>query len=224
VLGLLATYWVLLVAVPLPGGAAPSLQPGRNLPQSVDVLLLGSHSQDTHTLLSVISVTATVLIGALASRSLRVDHRVTGRAILMAVWGALLVALGLFLSHWMPLNRRLWTPSFCLFTAGIAMMGFAAFYWVIDGRGTRRGFGLLIAYGANPILLFVLSEAVRMAGEMGLRDGAGTWRSLWMMAFEWLTPTLWGPKVASLIFALAYTLMFGLLAEFMYRRNWIVKI
>jgi predicted acyltransferase len=221
---LLATYWLLLVAVPLPGGETASLEPGRNLAQVIDRRLLGPRSEGTHTLLTIMTVTATVLIGTLAGRLLHGGLTVGRGALRLLAGGVLLVGLGLLLSRWMPINRRLWTPSFCVFTAGVAMAVFAGFHWVLDGKRIRRGFGLLIAYGANPILLFVLSELVRMLAQgKGFTDGEGTWRSLWTIGYE-MVPSIAGPDGASLVFGLAYTLLFGLLAVFMYRRRWIVKI
>jgi predicted acyltransferase len=221
---LLASYWVLLVAVPLPGGESASLEPGRNLAQAIDRRLLGPRSEGTHTLLTIVTVTATVLIGTLAGRLLQGGLTVGRRAMRLVVGGVVLVGLGLLLSRWMPINRRLWTPSFCVFTAGVAMVVFAGFHWVLDGKGIRRGFGPLIAYGANPFLLFVLSEMVRTyAQNGGFTDRTGTWRSLWTIGYG-VVPTLAGPKAASLVFGLAYTVVFGLLAVSMYRRRWIVKI
>jgi predicted acyltransferase len=86
------------------------------------------------------------------------------------------------------------------------------------------GTGWLVAYGANPIFLFVLSELGRMIGGMkGITDSTGGWQSYWMVGYK-IFLSIGDPKAASALFALTYMLILGLIAEAMYRRGWIVKV
>src|SRR5205823_2296835 len=60
----------------------------------------------------------------------------------------------------MPINKQIWTPSFTVFTAGMAMLGLGAVYYVADVRG-RRGWALpFTIYGMNAIAAFVLAGIV----------------------------------------------------------------
>lgn len=222
---LLIVYWALFILTPHQEGAGGVFERGSNLAHYIDQKILGAHGEtSSHPLLSILTATATVLLGTLVGRLLQSKVSDRQKALWIAGAGIALVCLGLLLDPWIPINRRLWTPSYCLFTAGISMTIFAGFYWFIEVRNARKGFGLLVAYGLNPIFLFVLSELGRMlANVKGFVDSNGTWRSLWNIGWKVFVPMA-GPQGASLIFGLTYTLFFGLLAVFMRRKGWIVKI
>src|SRR3954469_8583336 len=70
----------------------------------------------------------TVYLGVLAGRALQ---SATGRTLLLRLTGggALLMVAGLLLAPLVPLNKRLWSPSFVLVTAGIALVVLAALHW-----------------------------------------------------------------------------------------------
>jgi predicted acyltransferase len=219
---LLFSYWVLMAWYSSGVGAFES---GTNFAQGLDHSILGIHGdRGSHSLLTIFPATATVLLGSVAGDVLNSKIPVNRKAGLLFWGGVFLLCAGRMLDLWVPINRWLWTPSYCLFTGGIAAAVFALFFRVMDVKKSRKGFGLLIAYGLNPIFLFVLSELGRMlGGAKGFPDTNGTWRSIWTMGWEVLGPVA-GPKEASLLFGLTYTLLFGCLAVFMRRKGWIVKI
>mmetsp|Transcript_100360 Transcript_100360/g.199106 ORF Transcript_100360/g.199106 Transcript_100360/m.199106 type:complete len:497 (+) Transcript_100360:85-1575(+) len=84
--------------------------------------------------------------------------------------GALAVVCALLLSVWVPLNKRLWSPSYSLLNCGIATLTYACLFGFIDGgtpSGTRaarlRDWGKVVLaplqwLGTNCILFFVLSD------------------------------------------------------------------
>ena len=59
-----------------------------------------------------------------------------------------------------PIVKRIWTPSWTVFSAGWSLWFLGLFYWVIDMRGHRRlGFPLAIV-GMNSIFVYCLAELV----------------------------------------------------------------
>jgi hypothetical protein len=67
----------------------------------------------------------------------------------------------------MPINKSLWTPSYCVFMAGWALLVFGAFHWLMDAapqaavrEGAARLFQPLVIYGMNALFIFALSGFV----------------------------------------------------------------
>lgn len=84
--------------------------------------------------------------------------------------GTFAVVCALVLSVWVPLNKRLWSPSYNLLNCGVATLTYACLFGAIDGgtpSGTRiarlREWGKIVLaplqwLGTNCILFFVLSD------------------------------------------------------------------
>ena len=102
-----------------------------------------------------------VYFGVLAARHLRTGVRPVVKL------AAACTAAGLALMPFVPLNKRLWTPSYTLLTAGIAAGLFVALHLAIDGRGLR--FAPLVTLGRNAVVVFAFSELVFRAALADVR-------------------------------------------------------
>ncbi len=78
----------------------------------------------------------------------------------LAILAAALLLSGFALSAFMPLNKALWTPTYVLYTAGIATATLAAMHLLIDILRISRWSIPLQILGLNAILLFVGSGLV----------------------------------------------------------------
>jgi predicted acyltransferase len=223
--GLLAGYWALLELVPVPGVGAGHLDPESNLAAYVDRRIFGEghlyrKTWDPEGLLSTLPAIATTLFGVLAGRWLfgKRPSRQTTFGLIAA--GALAVALGELMSHWMPINKNLWTSSFATFTAGMALMLFGFFFWLIDVREVRRSVHPFVVFGVNPIAVYVLSTAL---GELLDRIAVGD-DNLRERICEWLFAGWAPPRAASLLFALSYVLVWLGVVEVFYRKRIFIKL
>jgi predicted acyltransferase len=217
---LLVGYWF-----PGPADGTGPFEMGGNRAYLLDRQLLGDLGEtSSHSLLTVPTVIFTILSGALAGDLIRRKGKVLRNCVWLLASGVVMCAVAMLVSQWIPINRRLWTPSFALLTSGMAAVALSTIYWVLEVLRLRMGTGWLVAYGANPIFLFVLSELGRMIGGMkGITDSTGGWQSYWMVGYK-IFLSIGDPKAASALFALTYMLILGLIAEAMYRRGWIVKV
>jgi len=205
----LAGYWILLALVPFPGGYAGDLSPAGNIGAWVDRSVFGRHlwrggEWDPEGLLSTVPALATTLIGVLAGWLVRETQspRIIVRGLL--AWGLFGILLGLFASMWLPINKNLWTPSYVLFTGGVAAACLAACYWLLDTTDSpliERVSEPFVALGRNAILLFVMSGLLaKTLIYLKWPDASrslGSW--LYASAFTPIAP----PYVASLLYALA---------------------
>ena len=94
---------------------------------------------------------------------------------------------------WFPINKKLWTSSFVIFTAGLALILLAAFYWVSDVKQHRgRWTWPILVFGTNAIAAYFLSEALAAAlysinltrSNGGARLGAGVYLLTTLCAFR----------------------------------------
>src|SRR5690349_8093969 len=89
--------------------------------------------------LSFIPTLGTMILGLVAGRWLRdAAPKIPMKRLLMA--GAIGVAAGLLLhyTHVCPVVKRIWTPSWTLFSGGLCFLFLAGFSWVIDVKRRRR--------------------------------------------------------------------------------------
>jgi len=154
----------------------------------------------------------------------------------LTVAGALLMWLGLVMDFWLPINKSLWTSSYSVFMAGLAMLCLGVYYWFIDVKGCRTFVKPFAIYGMNAITVFVLAGVLgRLSLEIKLAAAGGKSVALKTWLYERLCAPFAGPdtapffgflaspKNASLMWALMYVVVLYLVAWVMYRKKWFVK-
>jgi heparan-alpha-glucosaminide N-acetyltransferase len=73
--------------------------------------------------------------------------------------GVALALAGLLLQwlHISPIVKRIWTSSYTLYSGGLVLLLFAAFYAMIELKGWKRWSFPLLVIGANSIAIYVMS-------------------------------------------------------------------
>lgn len=132
----------------------------------------------------------TVFLGVLAGRVLQAGAG--GAALVrLAAGGAGLLVAGLALAPLVPLNKRLWSPSFVLVTGGIAVLALMLAHWLVDHRAVLGPLRVFEVLGVNAIVAFVLSEVVfRAVLSHTVQPAVDTWVSsvAGATASAWLYP------------------------------------
>jgi predicted acyltransferase len=229
-LGCLVGYWILMRFVPVPGFGVPThdiplLDPDRNLVAWLDRKLLAGHlyegTRDPEGLLSTIPAIATSLLGLLTGQWLRSARSQKSKALGMALFGLAGIVMGKILDLGFPLNKKLWTSSYVVFTAGMPLLCLALFYWVAD---IKRWRGLwtkpLLVFGMNAIAAFVLSETVS-AWLDNMHVGGMNWQEI---IYQRGFAPLASPANASLLYALVFVLMCWAVMWVLYRKGIFLKI
>lgn len=143
--------------------------------------------------LNAIPATATMIFGVMAGTLLQSRRTPQRIALTLFIAGLVGVALGALLSIWFPLIKRIWTPSFAIYSSGCVAILLAAFYWLIDGVNCKRWAFPLVVVGMNSIAAYV------MGGLFG-----GWFRSL---TATWISPLndrfgeVWSPVFQRALFA-----------------------
>jgi predicted acyltransferase len=135
-----------------------------------------------------------------------------------------MTAAGLAWDTVFPINKSLWTSSYVLFTAGLASLFLAGFYWVADVKGYRSGLRPFVIYGVNAIVVFVASGL--LAKTMALiklpLDGATVSSQVFLyrtLFLSWLAPIN-----ASLAYAVANVAFWYAVLWWMDRRRIYIKV
>jgi predicted acyltransferase len=197
------------------------MTPDHSAAASLDVALFGRRhlyhgfGYDPEGVLSSIAATTTVLLGYLTMSWLRTRPRsvVTGALVLST--GIALVVAGRALDPIVPINKRLWTPSFTLLTAGLTVCALAVLFVLIEVAVARRVAWPFEVLGANAIVLYVVSElSEAWLGRTGLhaRIYEG-WFALWA-----------GARLGSLAFSFTFLLVLWGFAAALWRAHIIVRV
>jgi predicted acyltransferase len=232
--GVLASYAVLMQLVPVPGFGPANLEPTTNLGAWVDRTILGEHhlwphsrTWDPEGLLGTLPALGTGLLGMLAGQWLRWPSPTPlSKPAGLAVAGIVAAALGLIWSNWFPINKALWTSSYVLFAGGLALLVLAALYWVCDVRGYRSWSKPVLAFGVNAIAVFFFSailsrtfSLVQLPGPTGSPVGFSEW------LYQWgIKPFFTDPRNASVAGAVVCLLIWLVVMSYLQRRNWVWKV
>ncbi len=232
--GCLLGYWILMRYLPVPGYGMPVrdiplLDPDRNLVAWLDRKLLWGHLyervRDPEGLLSTIPAVATCVIGLLNGEWLRSNRGRAAKAMGMAGLGIALAIAGEIFNFWFPINKKLWTSSFVLLTAGLAMICLAACYWLLDIKQWRAGWTkFFLVFGMNAIAAYVLSElGADLLDRMQLHgaDGVLTWQEV---VYQKVFAPLASPANASLLYGIAYVLICWVVMWVLYKRQIFLKV
>ena len=164
--------------------------------------------------LSFLPTLGTMILGLLAGGVLRGDRsaRQKGRWLLVAgaaslVTGWLLGAIGLC-----PVVKRIWTPSFALWSGGFCFLFTAFLHEVLDVREKKRWAFPLLVLGSNSIAAYCLYEAFMEPISQALVRHLGP-------VFRFLGPAFEASLVGAAAFAVTWLILL-----WMYRRRVFVRI
>jgi predicted acyltransferase len=183
--------------------------------------IYGNGPVDPEGLLSTLPAAATALVGVVVGRELRSPSRAVFRRLVAAGLG--LAAAGWAWSLLLPMNKRLWTSSFAMFTAGAGVAAIGALLLVADRRPdvlARRPLRQARSLGANALLLYLLAEElIAMAGRTSIGSvSARAW--LWRHSVAWWS----GPMLGSLLYSLALLAVLVWVASTLERRRLHVRL
>ena len=165
--------------------------------------------------LSFIPTLGTMLLGLIAGGWLRGERPDKTKLGCLVVAGLLCLALGSAADGLglCPLVKRIWTPSWTLFSGGICFLFMAGFYAVIDVGGWRGWSFPFIVIGMNSIAAYCLAHLTESFIVGSLKTHFGP--NIFSVAGE-----IFAPMVQGAVVLLAY----WLILFWMYRRKVFLRI
>jgi predicted acyltransferase len=235
-------YWLAFALYPTPGpdfnwasvGVAPEWHQhlftgfaahwnkNSNLGQAFDVWFLNlfprtapfAYNAGGYLTLSFIPTLGTMLLGLITGHWYRkAAPRIPFRRLLTT--GAILcmVALALHFAGICPIVKRIWTPSWTLFSGGVCMFFLAVFSWVIDVKNYHRLAFPLVVVGMNSIAAYLIASLCENFVESSFRIHLGM-RVL----------NVFGAEVEPVVLGALTLLTYWLVLYWMYRRKIFLRI
>ncbi|KAF0150321.1 MAG: heparan-alpha-glucosaminide N-acetyltransferase [Ignavibacteria bacterium] len=239
----LFVYWALITLIPIPGIGAPDLsQPtiidkltnkeiAPNLVAWIDNQILSGHLWrqtkiwDPEGLLSTLPAISTGLIGILLGTFLKGSLDSIQKTAWIFFFGNVGLMTGIIWDMYFPMNKALWTSSYVIFTAGMALNVFGMCYWLADVKKITWWTKSFVVYGMNAITVYVLSGVLSvMLSRISWINEAGikvTVKSFLYNTF--FTPYL-TPINASLAWALFYVLFWLGIMWIFYKKKIFLKV
>ncbi len=226
---LLLLYWLVMKTIPAPGYAAGDLSMEGSLASWLDRTLLAGHIYrpvyDPEGLLSTVPAISTCLAGVLTGSWLQTRREPLDKVAGMFGAGALCVMVGYLWDMVFPINKALWTSSYVVFTAGMALQLLALCYWATDIKGWTRWAKPFVIFGVNALALFVFSGLMaRVMSVIKIPRLDGAPGNLQVFLYERLLASWLSPLNASLGYALGYVLLWLGLMTILYRRKIFIKV
>jgi predicted acyltransferase len=230
---ILIGYWLLMSFVPVPDFGAGNLTREGNFAAYIDRLIIPqahlykgdgfNNMGDPEGLFSTLPAVVSVLIGYFTGQWLRQQRLDSRTSIDMVLFGLSCLVVGQVWDFWFPLNKKLWTSSYVIFTAGWALLLLAACYELIEVRQRRRWSRSFEVMGLNPIFIFVASVLlikILVKTKIGSGEEALT-------TYQWILQNFFawaGPLNGSLLFSILTVLLWLAVAYAMYRQRWFLKV
>jgi heparan-alpha-glucosaminide N-acetyltransferase len=239
---ILAGYWAAFALYPVPGpgfdtttvgvpanwphdlsGFAAHWDKNTNLANRFDQWFLNLFPRDApfvynrggYVTLNFVPSLATMIFGLLAGGLLQSTRPSGVKVRLLVVYGLGGIAVGAAL-HALgicPIVKRIWTPSWAIFSAGWVALLLAACYWLVDLKGYRRWTFPFIVVGMNSIAMYVLVHIATdyVTRSLVIHAGRGPF-------------TLFGDPFAPVLLGATTLVIFWLILLWMYRQRVFVRI
>lgn len=177
--------------------------------------LYGKSPIDPEGLISTISALAHTLIGFCCGAVIMRGKEVETKVMQLFLVGFVLLAMGWLVSYGLPLNKRIWSPSFTLVTCGAASALLALLMYFIDIKKKDKWCTFFLIFGVNPLFLYVFSEVLAI---VFLRLEINT------LLYGAIHFVIGNPYISSLIYALLFTAILGSMGYMLYKRKIYIKI
>lgn len=214
--GLLAIYTAILI---LGNGYAEDADV--NVLAQVDLNLFGydhiyhKSPVDPEGLMGTISSVAHVLLGFYCGMLIRKRETVEQKVIALFVVGAVCVIGGYLLSYGLPLNKRIWSPSYVLMTCGLASLLQALLMYVIDIQKKSGWTTFFHVFGVNALVLYVSSELLAI-----LLKNIEVSEMVYNGIHALIEPLKW----ASFVYAVYFVLLNFTIGYVLYRKKIYIKL
>ena len=238
---ILVAYWAAFAAYPKPGPDVPPAQIGlpadwhrlggfashweknTNLAARVDQWFLNLFPRNErfvyesggYATLNFVPSLATMIFGLMTGELVRGRMRSRDKLLALIGLGAAGLVVGWAL-NWLgicPVVKRIWTPSWTIFSTGWVLLALAAFYAIIDVAGRKAWALPLVVVGMNSIAVYCMSMLLKpwVRETITRHVGSGVY-------------DLFGKPYAPMVDAALFLLFCWIVSAWMYRQKIFIRI
>ena len=184
----------------------------------------GTRGYDPEGVLTMFASLSNVLIGYIAGLLLlkkRQEGRYAWKELIIS--GCIIIILSLVISQFLPFNKRIWTPSFALLTAG-STIGLLGILHILFDKGKSLAGPVIIieAYGRNSFLIYFGKFIVAsLMTHITIKAGEET-LSISQILYRWVENTI--PFYPQLMYAFIILLIWTIVVMILYKKKWYLKV
>lgn len=229
-IALLMVYWVFMALFAVPEVGAGSYVKNENFAAYIDRFILSGHmwsqskTWDPEGLFSTLPAISTTLFGVLTGYLLKSKLSAKKKIRNMIGWGIVGIVIGYIWSLWLPINKSLWTSSYSVLMAGLALIVLAFCYFIIDVKGYKKVALPCVIFGMNAIAMFVLSIFIaKFLYIIKIITNDGT-VSLQSFIYTNFFQSIFGNYLGSFLFAIIFILLLYIVALVLYKNKIFIKV
>jgi len=233
--GLLIAYWLTMMYIPVPDYGAGVLTREGNFGAFIDRLIIPkahlykgdgfNFLGDPEGLFSTIPAIVSVLAGYFTGQWIKDKKQATSQTSMdLVLFGLCCLVIAIIWDVSFPINKKIWTSSYVLFTTGWALMLLAACYELIEVRLIKRWSKPFEIMGLNAIALFVASVfLIKITAKTQIGTGE-TAVSIYNWIYQNIFASWAGNFNGSFLFAFVTLLFWYGVAVLMYEKRWFIKV
>ncbi|MEI8214131.1 MAG: DUF5009 domain-containing protein [Planctomycetota bacterium] len=165
--------------------------------------------------LSFIPTLATMVLGLIAGKWMRSEPDLWNRSMFLLTTGLACLSIALILDDFgaCPIVKRIWTPSWTLWSGGICFLWLLALHWICDvARFSWWAYPWMVI-GANSIVAYVMSWTMEQPTHAALERH-----------FGWLIDRFTNEAFRPMLIGAMTLVFFWLVLHWLYRRRIFVRI
>ena len=203
-------------------GNGYSQEASDNILHTVDAYIFGEahlyhkSAVDPEGLVSTMSSLANVLLGFYCGMKIHKANNVRDKLVSLFFIGSIIVAAGFIVNFAMPVNKRIWSPSFALATSGACCLLLAVMMKLVDADKKKGAWVTFFnVFGVNALALYISSELMAIIfGRIGVSE--------WI--YNALAAVIHVPQLTSLAYAIVFVLMNFAIGYPLWRKRIYIKL
>ena len=234
---ILVIYWVLAYAL---GAAGHPFSLSGYFGNSVDQSVLGiTHLYkgegvpfDPEGLTSTLPAIVQVILGFLVGEYIQLKGKNYEMLAQLILTGVVLVVAGYIWDFSFPINKKIWTSSYVLYTSGLAIITLSMLIYLLEFKNTKGAWSKFFdVFGKNPLFVFVLSgflpRVLSLLRWVDHQDAEG--KPVFTSSLPWFYEKVCKNinsdlRVGSFVYAFCVIAFFGLLAFYLDKKKIYIKV
>ena len=147
------------------------------------------------------------------------------------VMGCVLIFAGFCWDMVFPINKKIWSSSFVVYTTGLAILVLAMLLYVVEMRGWKGPWSRFFdVFGKNALFIFMISGILpRVYGLFHIADGVDgkgetMYKGLGGWMYDHLFAPVFGAMNGSLLYAISHILLFWALCYLLDKKKIYIKV
>ncbi|HLU51041.1 MAG TPA: hypothetical protein VKZ42_02675, partial [Flavobacteriaceae bacterium] len=146
--------------------------------------------------------------------------------------GFIVLVLGWTWSLGFPINKKIWTSSYVLYTTGLGIMTIGGMIWFIEVQGVKNSLTKFFdVFGKNPLFIFVLSGLLpRFLGLFRIPNGfADDGGQKYTNALRWFYDNVCAqipgiPEIGSFVYSVCFLALMWAICYVLDKKGIYVKV